>query len=220
MGLVALVALGLTAAFMAMAALTSLFDDVYQPARTKLEKTWEVRATPKVIVDVFDGGIWVLPGDPAVVKVTVEPYSSCKNGSVAEAENALKVVNVGLTQEGDTIRILAKKVRQPGNHCSVSTSTHIYAPAGSRLVLNTTIGSISVEGTPSSVVANNEGGALVANLEVGRDDAPKNERTPDARLAVMNGSLIVETRNCGRVGPGDHVRLTQVGKVYVNGIER
>jgi hypothetical protein len=220
MGLVALVALGLTAFFMAIAALTSLFDEVYQPAITKLEKTWEIRATPKVIVDVFDGGIWVHPGEPGVVKATIETSSSCKNGSAEEAENALKAVDVGLTQEGDTIRILAKKVRQPVIHCMLSTSTHVHVPAGSRLVLNTNIGSISVEGTPSSVVANSEGGCLFADFEVGRDDTLRNERTPDARLGLMNGSLILETRNCGGVGPGDHVQLTQVGKVYVNGIER
>ena len=61
---------------------------------TKVERTWPVRAAPKIIVDVFDGGIWVHPGEPGAVRATVEPYSSCKNGSVEEAENALKVVDV------------------------------------------------------------------------------------------------------------------------------
>ena len=75
-------------------------------------------------MDVLDGGIWVHPGEPGAVKATVEPYSSCKHGSLAEAENALKFVDVRLTQEGDTIRVVAKRVGGRSASCYVSTSPH------------------------------------------------------------------------------------------------
>ncbi len=65
---VAIVAIGLAAIPVALHAIASLLDDVYQSARTKVERTWPVRAAPKIIVDVFDGGIWVHPGEPGAVR--------------------------------------------------------------------------------------------------------------------------------------------------------
>ncbi len=52
-------ALGSTAILMAPSGLASFADDAYQPARTKLERIWMLRTEPTVLVDVFDGGIWV-----------------------------------------------------------------------------------------------------------------------------------------------------------------
>ena len=220
MVVVAIVALGMAAIPLALAAMASLLDDVYQSARTHVEKTWSIHAPTRIVVDVFDGGIWVHPGQPGTVKATVEPYSSCKNGSVQQAENVLKVVDVDMTQEGDTIRVIAKRVGGSPMTCAVSTSTNLYIPPGSSLVLRTTTGSISVSGAPSEVVMENQIGATGANFEVGPGGAPKVDRTSRARLEVVGGSVTVGGRSCGTVSPGDHVELTGDGKLYVNGIER
>ena len=57
---VAIVAIGLAAIPLALAAIASvLMDDVYQSARTQVEETCSVRVAPLVIVDTFHGGIWV-----------------------------------------------------------------------------------------------------------------------------------------------------------------
>lgn len=220
MVVVASVAFGLAAIPLALAAMASLLDDVYQGARTRVEKTWSVHAPTRIVVDVFDGGIWVHPGEPGTVKATVEPHSSCKNGSVQQAEDALKVVDVDMAREGDTIRVIARRVGASPMTCSVSTSTDLYIPPGSSLVLRTTTGSISVSGAPSEVVMENQIGATGANFEVGPGGAPKVDRTSRARLEVVGGSATVGGRSCGTVSPGDHVKLTGDGRLYVNGIER
>ncbi len=220
MVVVAIVAVVLAAIPLALAAIATLLDDVYQSASSQVEKTWSVQSPPRIIVDVFDGGIWVHPGEPGVVKATVEPSSSCKNGSIEEAEAALKLVDVSLTQAGDEIRVVAKRVAGGPSKCSVSTSTNLYVPAGTSLELRTGTGSILVLGAPSEVVMENQIGALGANFKVGPAGAPKVDRVPGARLEVAGAAVTLDGRNCGTVNQGDHVELTGDGRLHVNGIER
>jgi hypothetical protein len=221
MTVVAIVALGLAAIPLALAAIAStLLDDVYQSARTRVERSWTVHATPRVIVDTFHGGIWVHPGAPGLVKATVEPHSSWKNGSLVQAEGALKQVDVSLAQEGDTVRIIAKQVGALPGVCSLSVSTNLSIPPGANLVLRTGAGSIAVSGEPSEVVAENQVGAIGGDFKLGSGGAPKIDRGSGAGLEVVGGSLIVGGRDRGTVSPGDHIELRGDGKLFVNGVER
>ena len=197
-----------------------LLDDVYQSARTQVEETWSVHAAPRVIVDTFHGGIWVHPGEPGMVNATVEPHSSWKNGSLAQAKNALKQVDVGFAQEGDTVRVVARQLSALPGTCSLSVSTHLYIPPGASLVLRTGAGSIAVSGEPSEVVMENQVGAIVGDFRVGSGGAPKVDRGSGAGLEVVGGSLMVGGRNRGTVSPGDHVELRGDGRLFVNGTER
>ena len=208
MVVVAIVTLGLTAIPLAWVAIASvLLDDVYRSATAHVEKTWSVEAAPKIIVDTFHGGIWIHPGEPAVVKATVEPGSVWKNGSTTQAENALKQVDVRLTQEGDTIRVVAKQLGVLPGTCNLSASTHVHIPPGTSLVLRTGTGSVAVSGEPSEVVAENQVGAIGGDFKVGSGGAPKVNRGSCAGLEVVGGSLAVGGRNRGTVSPGDHVEL-------------
>ena len=181
----------------------------------------EVESAPKiVVVDVFDGGLWVHPGKPGTVSVTVEPYSSCKNGSTAEAEAAAKEVEVALTREADAIQIVAKRVAQSATRCFVSTSTHLYIPPGSSVWLRTTTGSILVLGSPSEVVMENQIGAFGADFTVAAAGESRLVRVPGARLEVVGGSVYAGNRSYGKVLPGDRVQFTGDGKLTVNGALR
>jgi hypothetical protein len=220
MGVVAIVAIALVAIPFSLDMIASLLDDVYRSARTEVTKTWSVPAAPRVIVDAFDGGIWIHPGEPGSVKVTVEPYSSCKNGSVEEAKSALRLVDVSMTQDGDTIRVVAKRIGGPPTKCFVSTSTNVYVPPGTSLLLRTTTGSISVSGAPSEVVLENQIGAIGAEFIVGPACAPRAAPASGARFQVIDGSVTLGGRSCGTVQPGDAVELHGDGKLYVNGTTR
>jgi hypothetical protein len=218
---VAIVALGLASIYLILAAVASvLLDDVYQSASSRVEKTWSVRAAPRVIVDTFHGGIWVHPGDPGEVKATVEPHSSWKNGSLAQAENALKQVDVRFAQEGDTVRVSAKQLGELPGTCNLSVSTNLSIPPGARLLLRTGAGSIAVSGEPSEVVMENQVGAIGGDFKVGSGGAPKLDRGSGTGLELVGGSLIVVGRDCGTVSPGDRVELRGDGKLFVNGTER
>jgi hypothetical protein len=154
MVVVAIVALGLAAIPLMLASVASvLLDDVYRSASTQVEETWSIQAPPRVIVDTFHGGIWVHSGVPGVVKVRVEPHSSWKNGSLAQAKNALKQVHVRFSQEGDTVRVLAQQLGALPGTCNLEVSTNLYIPPGASLVLRTGAGSIAVSGEPSEVVS-------------------------------------------------------------------
>jgi hypothetical protein len=221
MVVVAIVALGLAAIPLALAAIASvLLDDVYQSAHSQVEKTWSVHAAPRVIVDTFHGGIWVHPGAPGMVKATVEPQSSWKNGSLAQAEYALKQVDVRFEQEGDTIRVVAKRLGAlPGTY-SLWVSTHLYIPPGASLVLRTGTGSIAVSGEPSEVVMENQVGAIGGDFRIGFGGAPKVDRGSGAGLEVVGGYLTVGGRNRGTVSLLDHVELRGDGRLFINGTER
>ena len=132
----------------------------------------------------------------------------------------LKVVDVGMTQEGNTIRVVAKQVGGTPATCNVSTSTNIYIPPGASLVLRTGTGSIAVSGEPSELVMENQIGAFGGDFTVGPAGAPKLDWAPRARLEVARGSLTLGGRDFGPVSPGDHVELRGDGKLYVNGTER
>jgi hypothetical protein len=219
---VAIVALGPAAIPLALAAIASVLldDDVYQSARTQVEQTWSVHAAPRVIVDTFHGGISVHPGEPGVVKATVEPHSSWKNGSLAQAENALKQVDVRFAQEGDTVRAVAKQLGALPGTCNLSVSTNLYIPPGASLVLRTGAGSIAVSGEPSEVVMENQVGAIGGDFKVGSGGAPNVDRGSGAGLEVVGRYLMVGGRNRGTVSPGDHVELRGDRRLFVNGTER
>jgi hypothetical protein len=218
---VAIVVPALALIFLILAVVVSvLLDDVYQSASRRVEETWSVRAAPRVIVDIFHGGIWVHPSEPGVVKATVEPRSSWKNGSLAQAEGALKQVDVRFAQEGDTVRVSAKRLGKLPGTCNLEVSTHLSIPPGASVVLRTGTGSIAVTGEPSEVVMENQFGAIGGDFKVGSGGAPKLDRGSGAGLEVVGGSLIVGGRDRGTVSPGDHVELRGDGKLFVNGAER
>lgn len=218
---VAMVALGLASICLTLAAISSaLLDDVYQSASSRVEETWSVHAAPRVIVDTFHGGIWVHAVEPGVVKATVEPHSTWKNGSLAQAENALKQVDVRFAQEGDTVRVSAKQLGGLPGTCNLSASTNLSIPPGASLVLRTGTGSIAVSGEPSELVMENQVGAMGGDFKIGPSGAPKVDRGSGAGLEVVGGSLIVGGLNRGTVSPGDHVALRGDGRLFVNGAER
>lgn len=221
MVVVATVAFGLTAIPVALQAIASaLLDDVYETAHARVEETWSVRAAPRVIVDTFDGGILVHPGEPGVVKVTVEPHCIYKNGLLAQARSALKQVDVRFAEEGGTIRVSAKQLASLPRGCNLSASAALYVPPGASLVLRASEGPITVSGELSELVVEDQGGAVEADIKIGAMGAPKLDRSSGTGLEVVGGSLLVGGRDRGTVSPGDHVELRGEGKLFVNGAER
>jgi hypothetical protein len=221
MVVVVFVAIGLAIVPLVLAAIASvLLDEVYQSASTRVEETWSVPTPLRVVVDTFHGGIWVHAGKSGSVKAIVEPHSSWKNGSLAQAESVLKQVDVRFVQEGDTVRVIAKQLGALPGTCNLSVSTTLYLPPGASVELRTGTGSIAVSGEPSEVVMENQVGALGGDFKVGSGGAPKLARGSGAGLEVVGGLLISRDRNRGTVSPGDHVERRGNGKLFVNGTER
>jgi hypothetical protein len=194
----------------------SVGDDVYESAEGRFERKWTVDGAPTININTFDGAISVHPSKVGEVSLIVERHSTCKNGSVSMAKEAISAIEIIAAQDGDEIRVQAKVNGVLPSLCFLHTSTHLYAPRGSRLVLQTS-GSTWVGGAPSEVVIRNDiRGAVSADFEVGPSSSTVTLSETDAVFAVADGAVFLNGRTCCKVGVRDRVRLTQSGKLYVN----
>ena len=180
------------------------------------KKLGQLTVAPTVNINTFDGGIWVHPSKTGVVTAVFELHSTCKNGTFAMAEKTVKAIEVKTEQRDNEIRVQTRVIGELPNLCFPSTSTHLYAPVGSRLIVQTS-GSTWVSGAPSEVVVrNNVRGAVSADFEVGPSSAASAPADTKGVFAVMNGSVFLDGRMCGKVGRGDHIKFAQDGKLFVN----
>ena len=93
---------------------------------------------------MFNGAVDVVTGSDNTVKVEV-----VKRGggfSQQDAENDLKNVAVTMTQDGDTIRVVAKRTDQRVDIGNSGASAKLRVPAGAILDLHSSNGSITTAG--------------------------------------------------------------------------
>jgi hypothetical protein len=128
-----------------------LADDVYYPATKSVEQTWTVGGSPGVAVAAFEGGIWVVPGDSGVIKVTVEVLSTSKKSKVV-AQRLTDSLDVHLRREGDSITVAITPNARYTKFSSVTASIRIEVPSGIRLDLSTDRGDIWVGYDRSGII--------------------------------------------------------------------
>src|SRR3954469_18991231 len=89
-------------------AIVRAMDDTYYPAQKKVVKTWDVKASPKVEVDLFEGYISVAQSQDGKVSAVLTPFAVTMV-SQAAADAALGDIAISAIQEGGTIRIKTTK---------------------------------------------------------------------------------------------------------------
>src|SRR5512143_4260080 len=80
-------------------------------AEETVSQSYTPGATPRLVVEMFNGSVDVVTGSDNTVKIDVK-----KRGggiSQAAAQDDLKNVEVTFTQDGDTIRVTAKRTDHP-----------------------------------------------------------------------------------------------------------
>src|SRR5262249_10612780 len=108
--------------------------------------------------------------------------SNCKNNSQAIAEDALRFIDVEMSKEAETIRIVSRRTDNGATGCwSLTTSIEVYVPDGARLDLKAGVGSIWGAGSPQEIKATN-GGAT--RFELGFSEPTK---PTDPRLLKLEG---------------------------------
>lgn len=158
-------------------------DDEFHGASTAIEKSWAVDSPPTITIDACGGGIWVRRGKANEVKVTVARNSNCKNNSQAIAEDSLRFIDVEMSKEAETVRIVSRRTDNGATVCwSLTTSIEVYVPDGARLNLKTDVGSIWVEGSPREIKASNVAGATGFQLEL-----PDGMRSGQPRSIKLEG---------------------------------
>lgn len=159
-------------------ALTACIGGGNITAEEVVSQSFGTGAAPRVIVETFNGRIEVAGGvDGVQVSVT-------KRGagfSQSEAEADLKNVEVMVTQEGDTIRVAARRSDGPLVVGNSGASIRLSVPAQASLELQTSNGAIRIDGVAGDLSLDTSNGKVEVRGGRGR-----------LNLSTSNGSIDIE----------------------------
>jgi DUF4097 and DUF4098 domain-containing protein YvlB len=172
-------------------------------AEEVVSKSYSVNSTPKIVVEMFNGGIDVITGSNSVdAKVTKRGGGN----SQAEAQDDLKNVEVTFTQDGATIHIVARRTDKRVDIGNSGASLKLTVPNGTLLDLRTSNGGIIGSGPLGDVVAATSNGKIEFKGAAGQLDL----QTSNGSITVDGGSgrLKLETSNGGIDVTADNVTVT------------
>src|SRR5207249_3610059 len=142
------------------------------------QRSFSVSAQPSVIVDTFNGAVKVKATSESKVEAIVTKGGTGANKEAAEAD--LNNVNVEYSQDGDRIRIVAKRTG-PRVFGSSGASVDLKVPANTLLSLATNNGAISTVGIASETTARSSNGEIDITGAKGKLD-----------LKTTNGAIKIE----------------------------
>jgi DUF4097 and DUF4098 domain-containing protein YvlB len=183
-------------------------------AEETITQSFESGASPRVVVETFNGKIEITTDTGNTVQVSVTKRGS--GNSQADAQDDLKNIEVPMTQESGTIRVIARRIIQKTTTGNSGASASIKIPKGTTLELRSSNGGITVTGPTGDVTANTSNGRIEIRGSVGR-----------LRLDTSNGNIEVEAENVvvaartsngriefkGSLAPGDHSFRTSNGQI-------
>jgi DUF4097 and DUF4098 domain-containing protein YvlB len=161
-------------------------------AEETVSQSFTAAGTPRLVVEMFNGSVDVVTGnDPQAVQIDV-----IKRGggvSQAAAEDDLKNVEVTMTQDGDTIRVTAKRTDQRIDLGNSGASARLRVPNGAILDLRSSNGPITTSGPVGDVKARTSNGPIETRGPLGQLDL----NTSNGRITIDGGSGLigVETSN-------------------------
>jgi RNA polymerase sigma factor (sigma-70 family) len=159
-------------------------------AREELKKTFQTGKAPHLIVELGNGGIEVTAGEKQGVEVNVRKQA--RRATEPEAREALKTINVKITQEDDTIRVIARPEEREHWH-NMGASAVITVPAAATVQLHTSNGPVKLLGGTGKADIHTSNGAVECTKRRG----PINVRTSNGAVKVQNvsGKLGIHTSN-------------------------
>jgi len=177
------------------------------------QRLFSVSAQPSVIIDTFNGSVTVKVNPENKVEAVVTKVGSGADQEAAEAD--LKNVSVDYTQEGETVRITARRIG-PKQFGSSGASLDLKVPTRTVLSLTTRNGEISTEGIAGDLVAESSNGGLNVHGGKGKLDLKTSNGTikVDAALANVNaGTSNGDIHFVGTLAGGNHSLATSNGSV-------
>lgn len=172
-------------------------------------------ASPRVVVETFNGEIEVSASGDGKVEVNWVKRGS--GDSQAEAEDDLNNVEVSVTAEGDTTRIVARRTDNRSANNS-GASFRLSVPAASQLDLESSNGAITVRNVIGDVVADISNGRVRVDGGKGRLDL--NSSNGDIEISATQALVNADTSNGsirfdGSLVDGDQVFRTSNGAIVV-----
>ncbi len=172
-----------------------------------------VSAQPSLIVDTFNGSIKVNVNPENKVEAIVTKVGSGANQEAAEAD--LKNVTVDYIQEGETVRITARRVGSK-TWGSSGASLDLKVPARTILSLTTRNGEISTYEIQGDLVAQSSNGGLDVHGGKGKIDLKTTNGTIKVDAALATVSAVTSNGNiryAGSLARGNHSLATSNGSV-------
>jgi len=210
------IVLGLSA--LILAALLAGCSELINPftAEESFARSFDVTGAPRIVVETFNGRVEARAG--AEGTVSVEGTKRGSGATQSEAEADLKNVEVSMTQEGATIRIVARRIDNTFNTGNSGASFELSVPAGATLDLRSSNGSITAEGVTGGVTMESSNGELQVRGGQGRQDL----RTSNGRIHIeaesaevdahtSNGEIVFE----GSLAEGNHTFETSNGGIEI-----
>jgi hypothetical protein len=199
-----------------------------------MTKSFKTGRSPRLVVEMFNGGIEVVAKSERTVDVRVTKQG---HGNTKElAEQGLRNVDVQMSQEGDTVRVTARKKEKDEKHegYNAGASAVVEVPEGAVLDLQTGNGSVTATGGSGEKKIHTSNGAIrisgnsaAVDLETSNGPIVVAGGKGKVKLHTSNGTIDVETdksavtahtsngsvRFRGTLSPGQHSFHTTNGSV-------
>lgn len=147
-------------------------------ATETITKSFPAASMPKIYVETFNGEIDVMTGPSDKVQAKV---SKKAGGATQEAaEDDLENIEVSMTQEKDTIRIVARQLNQKPMS-NRGAAVELTVPEGTFLDLHTSNGKVGAAGLVGEVLAESSNGGITVKGSRGK-----------LNLTTSNGPIVVE----------------------------
>lgn len=190
-------------AALALSACTARFSLNLFTAEEIVAQSFSTGGRPRVVVEMFNGGIDVITGSGTAVDVKVTKRGGGNSQSEAEAD--LRNVEVQMVQDGDTIRVTARRTDSRVDIGNSGASARLTVPNGALLDLRTSNGAIASSGPVGDVTARTSNGAMSVISALGQIDL----KTSNGQITVNGGSglLKLESSNGGLDITADNVAV-------------
>jgi DUF4097 and DUF4098 domain-containing protein YvlB len=179
-----------------------------------VQKSFEVGASPRVVVETFNGKVQVTTDAAPTVSVSVTKRGS--GNTQAAAQDDLKNIEVTMTQDGGAVRVVARRINRASNWGNSGASATLKVPSGAVLELRSSNGTVTVLGQTGDVTINTSNGKISVDgsrgqlkldtsngsIEASADQAVVNART-------SNGAITFK----GALAQGNHTLRTSNGKI-------
>jgi len=197
---------------LAMAGCAALVADQVQ-ARATDQKSFTASSQPSVIVETYNGSINVRSVSENKVEATVTKIGSGASKEAADAD--LANVSVEFSQDGETIRILARRTGPRASEAS-GAAVELTVPALAVLSLTTSNGEITSDGIQGQITAHSSNGKIDIRGAKGRLDLETSNGP--IMIDAIAATLVAGTSNgdihfAGTLDQGKHTLSTSNGSI-------
>jgi DUF4097 and DUF4098 domain-containing protein YvlB len=183
-------------------------------AEETVTQSFEVGEPPHVVVETFNGKIEVTTDSSNTVQASVTKRGA--GASQSAAQDDLKNVQVTMTEESGTIRIVARRTLQNSTWGNSGAWATLKVPNGTSLELRSSNGSVTVTGPTGDVTVNTSNGKIQIAGSQGRLQLDTSNGAID--VSATNALVTAHTSNGaitfrGDLAQGDHSFRTSNGRI-------